>query len=51
MCIFFHTWGKWSEPFDQPIVMTYRGEALKTGTAPYQKRACLKCGKIQEREI
>lgn len=48
---FFHQWSPWSEPYDQPVELVRRGVVIKTYTAAYQRRTCLKCGKIQDREI
>ena len=50
MCI-FHRWSLWSEPYDQEMALVYRGTVIKTYTTKYQKRTCLKCGKVQDRQI
>ena len=37
----FHAWDKWSKVFFRPHV--------NGGGEDYQRRVCLKCGKVQER--
>lgn len=50
MC--WHKWGKWSEPYEVTYTSFYQG-VYKVGTFATlkQKRFCLKCDKMKEREV
>ena len=57
MCILFHKWGKWQEYKRKVIVFPGRiAPKVMQGTQfesleCRQKRACLRCGKVQDKII
>lgn len=56
-CIFFHKWGKWSEPeaviYKQPDAWDFHNNPThyKLFQEKVQGRSCLDCGEYQEREV
>lgn len=50
ICIFFHSWSKWSEKLEL-VKKTFVYGMIYEREVDGQKRVCMKCGRIQYKEI
>jgi hypothetical protein len=49
MCWFFHDWAKWTEISSHHL--NRKGTDSFVGIMTFQRRECLKCGRLQQRAI
>lgn len=51
-CLLFHRWTKWSNPkIVDAIVRSGSMAGTKVGNLLFQNRKCIRCNKIQSKEI
>lgn len=49
-CWFRHKWTVWSKPYNIKCVEWWNGEPIRCYST-YQKRMCLKCGRVETRQV